>query len=94
MCRIIGKVVHWHWSTMRMCTNANAKRKAKGRKKNNNKGEATQEAEQGAEGMRRETKSCEETDEQTIVQVIMKWTGCLRFMLKLGGGSVFSEWHC
>ena len=29
-------------------------------------------------------------DEQTIAQVIMKWTGCLRFTLKLVGDAVIS----
>ena len=53
----------------------------KEKKEDNKEGEAMQEAERGAEGMRRETKSWEETDEQTIVQVIMNWTECLHFTL-------------
>ena len=49
------------------------------------RGNASGRVRSGRDG--RETKSREERDEQTIVQVIMKWTRCSPLYVKTGEGS-------
>ena len=67
------------------CVNE-CKKESKHNKKEDNEGEAMQEVEQGAGGM----KGRQEVGRRgmsTIVRVIMKWTDCLRFTLKDGVAS-------